>query len=124
MWRRFTPCASFVMIGTFSSGCSAETKAAARSAIGVLTSHHFVSFVSACVQTSFHSTSASANRALSASALSASAVLRIIGARAAAGARGGWLQLTRSAVAALLLRGSMFENSQQRPNYIAPLLES
>jgi hypothetical protein len=91
MWRRFTPCASFVMIGTFSSGCSAETKAAARSGIGVLTSHHFVSFVSACVQTSFQSTSASANRALSASALSASAVLRIIGARAAAGAR-GWLQ--------------------------------
>jgi hypothetical protein len=25
---------------------------------------------------------------------------------------------------ALLLRGSMFENSQQRPNCIAPLLES
>jgi hypothetical protein len=121
MWRRFTPCASFVMIGTFSSGCSAETKAAARSGIGVLTSHHFVSFVSACVQTSFQSTSASANRALSASALSASAVLRIIGARAAAGAR-GWLQ--RGLRSALLLRGSMSENSQQRPNYIAPLLES
>jgi hypothetical protein len=122
MWRRFTPCASFVMIGTFSSGCSAETKAAARSGIGVLTSHHFVSFVSACVQTSFQSTSASANRALSASALSASAVLRIIGARAAAGARAGGFNAVGGR--ALLLRGSMFENSQQRPNCIAPLLES